>query len=132
MSWLSFRGRIRRKGWWLGYVLPAWVIIIVAVVLDIALGLVEVKGGPSADAYGFDFNSGIGPITIIAYLLMIWPILAGSAKRWHDRDKSGWWILINFIPLIGAIWALIETGFLRGTMGPNRFGPDPLMPAGAQ
>jgi len=47
-------------------------------------------------------------------------------KRYHDRDKSGWWILILFIPLVGFIWFLIELGCLPGTPGPNRFGPDPL------
>jgi uncharacterized membrane protein YhaH (DUF805 family) len=57
-------------------------------------------------------------------LLILWPSIAVSAKRWHDRDKSAWWILINFIPLIGFIWALVENGFLRGTAGPNRFGED--------
>jgi hypothetical protein len=43
-------------------------------------------------------------------------------KRFHDRDKSGWWVLIWLIPIIGAIWLLIELGFLKGTPGPNRFG----------
>ena len=47
-------------------------------------------------------------------------------KRWHDRDKSGWWSLIAFIPLIGFLWVLIECGFLAGTSGSNRFGEDPL------
>lgn len=47
-------------------------------------------------------------------------------KRWHDLDKSGWWVLINFIPIVGGLWCLVECGFLKGTVGPNRFGPDPL------
>jgi uncharacterized membrane protein YhaH (DUF805 family) len=34
--------------------------------------------------------------------------------------------LIGFVPLIGALWALIETGFLEGTSGDNEYGPDPL------
>ncbi len=40
-------------------------------------------------------------------------------------DKSGWWMLIALIPIIGSIWFLIELGFLAGTPGPNRFGPPP-------
>ncbi len=60
------------------------------------------------------------------FLPLYWIGLAVTVKRSHDRDKSGWWILIALIPLIGAIWFLIEFGFLRGTPGPNRFGPDPL------
>jgi uncharacterized membrane protein YhaH (DUF805 family) len=47
-------------------------------------------------------------------------------KRWHDRDKSAWWILIGLIPFIGWIWVLVEVGFLKGTDGPNRFGEDPV------
>ena len=49
-----------------------------------------------------------------------------QVKRWHDRGKSGWWVLIALIPLVGPIWAIIETGFLPGTSGPNEYGPDPL------
>ena len=56
---------------------------------------------------------------------MLWSSFALQAKRWHDRDKSAWWILLNFIP-IANLWALIETLFLRGTEGSNRFGDDPL------
>jgi len=59
-------------------------------------------------------------------LITSWPTFAVQAKRWHDRDKSGWWLLINFIPLVGAIWSLIETCFIEGTRGENRFGKDPL------
>ncbi|HAE49771.1 MAG TPA: DUF805 domain-containing protein, partial [Tistrella mobilis] len=52
--------------------------------------------------------------------------LAIGARRCHDRGRSGWFQLIMLIPLIGWIWLLVEIGFLRGTEGPNRFGPDPL------
>jgi uncharacterized membrane protein YhaH (DUF805 family) len=62
----------------------------------------------------------------ILILITLWPALAIYTKRWHDRDKSGWWTLIIFIPIIGSIWLLVELGFLRGTDGPNRFGDDPL------
>jgi uncharacterized membrane protein YhaH (DUF805 family) len=56
---------------------------------------------------------------------MVWIELATSAKRWHDRDKSGWWYLISFIPYVGPIWIFVENGCLRGTVGPNQYGPDP-------
>ena len=56
----------------------------------------------------------------------IYPMLAVYAKRWHDRDKSGWWTLIGLVPFIGAIWLLVECGILEGTRGPNSYGPDPL------
>jgi uncharacterized membrane protein YhaH (DUF805 family) len=57
------------------------------------------------------------PLAIIGIIVQI--------KRWHDRDKSGWWVLINLVPCIGGFWSLIECGFLPGTPGPNQYGPDP-------
>jgi uncharacterized membrane protein YhaH (DUF805 family) len=62
---------------------------------------------------------------ICVFLLSLIAIIV-QVKRWHDRDKSGWWVLINFIPLVGPLWTLIECGFIKGTTGENRFGPDPL------
>jgi uncharacterized membrane protein YhaH (DUF805 family) len=56
--------------------------------------------------------------------VLLWTELAVSAKRWHDRDKSGWWALLQFVPVIGTLWTLVENGLLRGTPGPNRFGED--------
>ncbi|MDH5331954.1 MAG: DUF805 domain-containing protein, partial [Aquincola sp.] len=55
-------------------------------------------------------------------VLLLWPALALSVKRWHDRDKSGWWVLVALIPFIGWLWMLIENGVRRGTVGPNRYG----------
>ena len=59
-------------------------------------------------------------------LILLWPVLAVSAKRWHDRDRSAWWVLIVLVPVVGLIWTLVVNGFLRGTKGPNRHGADPL------
>ena len=58
------------------------------------------------------------PLFIVAIIVQI--------KRWHDLDKSGWWVLINFIPCLGGIWSLVLCGFMKGTVGQNRFGQDPL------
>jgi uncharacterized membrane protein YhaH (DUF805 family) len=55
-----------------------------------------------------------------------WPAFAVTIKRWHDGDKSGSWVLINFIPVVGDLWSLMENGFLKSTAGDSRFGPDPL------
>lgn len=63
--------------------------------------------------------------TILFYIVANFAI---QIKRFHDRNKSGWWIFLHFIPAIGGIWALIELGFLKGTPGPNRFGADPTYP----
>jgi uncharacterized membrane protein YhaH (DUF805 family) len=69
----------------------------------------------------------VGGILMLVFgLVMLWSSLAIQVKRWHDRDKSAWWLLMNFVPFIGAIWVLVECGFLRGTEGQNNYGPDPL------
>jgi uncharacterized membrane protein YhaH (DUF805 family) len=63
---------------------------------------------------------------LVSVVVLLWPSLAIRAKRWHDRDKSAWWILINLVPVVGPLWEVIELGFLPGTVGPNRYGPDPF------
>lgn len=65
---------------------------------------------------------GMVAVTVVSLVVAI----TTEVKRFHDRDKSGWWVLIAFIPVIGAAWVVIECGFLLGTAGPNRFGADPL------
>ena len=62
---------------------------------------------------------------LAALPLWIWTTIAMQIKRWHDRDKSGVWMFVGFIPFIGWAWTLVELMFLQGTIGPNRFGPDP-------
>jgi len=60
-------------------------------------------------------------LSTIATLALILPGLAVSVRRLHDTDRSGWWLLISFIPLIGAI-VLIVWYCTKGTEGANRFG----------
>jgi uncharacterized membrane protein YhaH (DUF805 family) len=129
-QWFGFQGRIRRRTWWLGYVLPLVGISILAAVLDIALGFTRVEDAMPAEGYEFAAQ-GIGPFGVAGLVLSLWGGIVGQIKRWHDRDKSGWFVLVNLIPFVGPIWVLVELGFLRGTAGPNRFGPDPLGGAGA-
>ena len=57
-------------------------------------------------------------------LLILWPTFAVWIKRLHDRNRPGIFFLLIFIPVIG-VWVLVETFFLRGTKGANRFGPQP-------
>lgn len=131
----GFQGRINRARYWLcGAVL---------FVLTLVLALVQ---------YGLTVTAGdiiAGAMGIVVSLVMIFSGFALGAKRLHDRDRSGWWQLFKFIPillaipaaLIGnallvlmavafgmtiAIWLFVELGCLRGTIGLNRFGPDPL------
>jgi uncharacterized membrane protein YhaH (DUF805 family) len=109
----SAEGRISRKQWWVGQLVLVSFLLLV-LFLD---SIVENISG-SGDVFGI-------VIFFIGALVFTWSGICLNAKRWHDRDKSGWWQLIGAIPLIG-IWTLIENGFLRGTDGPNSYGPDPL------
>lgn len=56
-------------------------------------------------------------------LVILWPLLAVHTKRWHDRGRSGWWLLLGVIPAC-MFWILIECAFLRGTLGGNQFGDE--------
>lgn len=114
-KWLLFslRGRATRSQYWLRFTLPMWIISIFLMFIDMAAGTM-------------DYGTGLGLLSGIFGLAVLWPSIAVTAKRLHDRDKSGWWMLMLLIPFIGFIWFLIVVGCLRGTRGPNRFGPDPL------
>ncbi len=60
---------------------------------------------------------------MLIWLLFIY--IAGLAigiRRYHDRNKSAWWLLLSLIPLVGGLWMFIELGFLKGTEGPNGYG----------
>ncbi|MBN9218010.1 MAG: DUF805 domain-containing protein [Mesorhizobium sp.] len=111
----SFDGRINRAKFWAG--IGIFIVIgIVAFILDSILGT------------RFTTASGaqVGIIGIFVALASIYFALALYAKRWHDRNKSGWWTLIGLVPVIGGIWLLVELGILQGTSGANQYGPDPL------
>ena len=60
-----------------------------------------------------------------SFVFSVWAGICVNAKRCHDRNKSGWFMLVSLIPIIGVLWYAIEIPFLRGTRGPNRFGADP-------
>jgi uncharacterized membrane protein YhaH (DUF805 family) len=66
-------------------------------------------------------DSAAGVIT----LLFVVGSIVLQVKRFHDLNRSGWWSLLSFVPIAG-LWVLIQVGFVRGTIGPNRYGPDPL------
>jgi len=102
----SLEGRIKRSTFW-GYLIL----------------LLPIYGG----GYLMDLSltGQAGKFYLIGFLICFWPTLALNVKRCHDRNRSGWFYLVAFIPIIG-IWYLIEAGFLKGTESDNRFGPDPL------
>jgi uncharacterized membrane protein YhaH (DUF805 family) len=114
----SFRGRIGRQTYWIvSAVLFLVGAYITAILIEPALaGYRQVTSPPE--------------VTAVAYLLWVpvsvWITLATQVKRWHDRNKSGWMVLVILIPIAGPLWVLVEQGFLKGASGPNRYGEDPF------
>ncbi|EKO3482896.1 DUF805 domain-containing protein [Vibrio fluvialis] len=132
----SFQGRTRRQTYWIWNVCYYLAIVSVIVLLNRWL-------------------PGLAPYVLPLFMLLILvPDLAVTAKRWHDRDKSSWWLLLNVPLVIGRMtvpmgeasmtttpnvldtgislaallcgsWILIECGFLAGSDGDNRFGKAP-------
>ena len=58
---------------------------------------------------------------VVLFAVFVWINICVRAKRCHDRNKSGWYQLIAFIPVIGNIWLFVELGCLSGTPGENDF-----------
>ena len=116
LTWLqilfSFSGRIPRRQYWAASLIHFIAFIPFMVVVQ----LTETKGE-------LDLVMGLLGLTTIIFLF--WSGLAVAVKRWHDHGKSGAWIFIGLIPLIGGIWTFIECGCLRGSVGANQYGFDP-------
>ncbi len=104
----SPHGKITREGYWLAS-LPLFVLSILPelfMTVDATLDMFVVSA--------------------VVFLVLLVPTCMLSIKRCHDRNRSGWFVLVGLIPLLGSLWILIDLGFLPGTRGTNRFGPDPL------
>ncbi|MEO7655021.1 MAG: DUF805 domain-containing protein [Sphingomicrobium sp.] len=109
-KYADFSGRASRPEYW-WFVLAQIVVLLVAMLLDSMLGT--------------DFgDSGYGFIYMIAALALLLPAIAVGVRRLHDTDRSGWWLLIALVPLIGAI-VLIVFFASEGTSGDNQFGAPP-------
>ena len=100
-------GRLNRQ--------PFWLCNLAFIVIDLILLGVSQGGGFIGSALQFAGS-----------IVVLWASICIAGKRWHDRDKSAWWILIGLVPIIGWIWTFVEAGCLKGAPGPNRFGPNPL------
>jgi uncharacterized membrane protein YhaH (DUF805 family) len=140
----SFQGRINRKPWWLVGLALLGIMLVLSIAAAVVAGSAIINDDPMA------MIGALGGMVIFFLVLMvplIWIGLALGAKRLHDRNKSAWWLLVFYVlpgivDAIGnqfgvsfifslaafalSIWGLVEMGFLRGTIGPNQYGPDPL------
>ncbi|MYE90359.1 DUF805 domain-containing protein [Candidatus Poribacteria bacterium] len=111
----SFQGRISRSVYWCATT--------VCILVSCMCVLVFVATIELTSLFAFLTSS----LALMLFVLTFYCHFPIAIKRWHDRNKSGWWVLIDWIPIIGSFWAIIECGFLKGTDGPNRFGLSPLM-----
>ncbi|HYH29112.1 MAG TPA: DUF805 domain-containing protein [Pseudonocardia sp.] len=115
-QYADFTGRARRTEYWM-FALFNIVIGIVLMVFDNLLGLTFANG----------FTNGVlGTLYSIAVLL---PGLAVAVRRLHDTNRSGWWVLIALVPIVGVI-VLIVLLATEGERGPNAYGPDPKVSLG--
>jgi uncharacterized membrane protein YhaH (DUF805 family) len=107
-KYVTFSGRAQRSEYWYFFLFTI-LVNVAASVLDSAI-----------------FGD-LPVLYLISTLALILPSIAAGVRRLHDTDKSGWWLLLSFIPVVGII-VLIVFFCQRGTVGPNQFGPDPLQP----
>lgn len=112
-NYANFKGRARRKEFWMFYLFH----IIIIFILAFIAGFI---GGSSDSFVGFI------PLAIY-FLASIIPFLALAVRRLHDTGKSGWFYLISLIPYIGGIIVLIMLA-QKGNEGTNKYGPDPKAP----
>ena len=109
-KYVEFDGRARRKEYWM-FTLFNLLILLLLLAVDVFSGLSNATGG---------FN----PLSTVYSMAVFLPGLAVTVRRLHDTDRSGWFILLGFIPCIGSI-VLLVFYIEEGTKGSNKFGSDP-------
>jgi len=105
-----FKGRARRKEY--------WYFALFNIIVSLVLGVVDVLTG------SFSSEDGMGLLGAIYSLAILIPAIAVSVRRLHDTGRSGWWLLIILIPLIGAIILLFFT-VQDSKPEENKYGPSP-------
>ncbi len=106
----QFTGRARRAEFW--YFTLFYLLIYVGLaIVDALTGMLRME-------------SGLGLLSGIFALAALIPSIAVAVRRLHDTNRSGWWVLMGFVPLIGLI-VLLVFYFQEGTAGDNQYGPNP-------
>jgi uncharacterized membrane protein YhaH (DUF805 family) len=109
-NYVNFSGRASRSELWFWILFSILASVVASVIGGILVNIVGSAGSL---------------VSLIVSLGLILPGLAVEVRRLHDIDKSGWWVLISVVPLVGIILLLIWF-CTEGTRGPNRFGSNPL------
>lgn len=105
-----FSGRARRKEYWFFQLFLLLLILLVAAV---------------AELLGSAAEGGLSVVVGIGFLALVIPSIAVTVRRLHDTGRTGWWILMGFVPFIGDIVLLIFA-VLPSQEGENQYGPSPL------
>jgi len=103
-KYINFSDRSSRSEYWY------WILF--TIIVGLVAALIDIQLNTQASSSVFNLVTAI-------------PTIAVAVRRLHDIDRSGWWVLIGLIPLLGLILLLVWF-VSEGTHGPNRFGPDPL------
>jgi uncharacterized membrane protein YhaH (DUF805 family) len=160
LAWLlfSFKGRLQRLYWWITNLAVPVVVGALSSAIE-AMAQAHGMGLMNMETNEFEPTGLLGALLSVIGLLNLWITYALAAKRLHDRNHGGWWLMAPTVTLLAAIlvafvmfsqpegqrepwnsaaviltlatlalgvWLFLEIGFLRGTDGPNRYGPDPL------
>lgn len=117
-GWFSLKGRMARREWWL----RSLILFLISFAFTLVIGMLDDKSGNLGNIGTVLFIATIVTVSVSSYMI--------SARRLHDLNHSGWWVLaviaasVIFLPLVLAFYVWL--GFFRGTNGQNRFGPDPV------
>ena len=116
----DFTGRSRRKEYWYFTAFLLIMMIVVGYVFSFLFGA-ALFGAPAAFRSAF---GGMFVLTGLIILIFLIPSIAVQVRRFHDQDKSGWFVLLGLIPYAGPFIVLVFM-CLDGTPGPNGYGEDP-------
>ncbi|MFD1624549.1 DUF805 domain-containing protein [Azospirillum griseum] len=108
---VTFSGRAPRSEYWY-WMLFYLIVTILAAVLDFGLLMEDAE----------EWSESAGIVERLITLILAIPSLAVSVRRLHDIDRSGWWVLLSFVPLVGWLVLLIWN-VKKGDAVDNRFGP---------
>jgi uncharacterized membrane protein YhaH (DUF805 family) len=152
-AFTGFEGRLNRQRWWIGVIILAIIGIIISWILGaiFGTGLIMNPADATDPAALLGYIQKAGWIGLIVAIIFAYPYLAIAIKRRHDRNNNGYDVigflilellinllnalglalgmlsgLLGIILLVYAIYLLVVLGFLKGTAGPNNYGPDPL------
>lgn len=128
--YVDFDGRSPRIEYWLFHLFMWGVIFALAgTAFAMSDGFASEFGQPSVDYGESNPLMGVPIVIAVLFYLALWlPALAVTVRRLHDRNMSGWFVLINFIPVVAYVGGLIIfiLMLLPGTDGENTYGENPL------